>query len=97
MCINEHDILTDMDKRRLKYLAHTLQQDMELQAKYTSPPLPPRPPILPPRIESLLEQRELEIEQCNMLLLLLLAYLEYSLPLDVMRATLETAKLTNIG
>ena len=32
-----------------------------------------------------------------MLLLLLLACLEYNLPVDVMRATLETAKLTNIG
>ena len=90
-----------MDKRRLQYLAYTLQQDMELQVKYTSTspviqtPLPP--PAPPPRLELLMERREREMEQCNMLLLLLLACLEYNLPLDVMRATLETAKLTNIG
>ena len=85
-----------MDKHRLNYLAYTLQQDMYLQTKYTPSCLtPPRPLLL--KLESLLKHREEEIEQCNMLLLLLLAYLEYSLPLDVMRATLETAKLTNIG
>ena len=94
---------TDMDKRRLCYLAYTLQQDMELQAKHTTTtahtsrsPITHTPPPLP-NLESLMEQREREIEQCNMLLLLLLACLEYSLPVEVMRATLETAKLTNIG
>ncbi len=100
--------LVDMDKRRLCYLAYTLQQDMELQAKHTAAmaptsssrsPLPrtPPPPLPLPNLESLLEQREREMEQCNMLLLLLLACLDYSLPTDVMKATLETAKLTSIG
>ena len=88
----------EMDKHRLKYLAYTLQKDAELWAKYkqrstTDSPTPPPTP----RFESLLEHREQDIEQCNMLLLLLLAFLEYNLPLDVMRSTLETAKLTSIG
>ena len=93
-----------MDKRRLCYLAYTLQQDMELQAKHTAmahssaqSPITHSPPPSLPNLESLLEQKEREMEQCNMLLLLLLACLEYSLPINVMRATLETAKLTSIG
>ena len=104
MHVHTHQ-LVEMDKHRLCYLAYTLQQDMELQAKHTAMAhsSPARSPIthtpLPslPNLESLLEQREREMEQCNMLLLLLLACLEYSLPVDVMRATLETAKLTTIG
>ena len=104
MHVHTHQ-LVEMDKRRLCYLAYTLQQDMELQAKHAAmahssaarSPITHTPPPSLPNLESLLEQREREMEQCNMLLLLLLAYLEYSLPVDVMRATLETAKLTNIG
>lgn len=90
----------DMDKLRLSYLAYTLQQDMELKAKHTSSPahshaIQSSPRL--PRLESLMERREREVEQCNMLLLLLLAFLEYGLPVNVMKTTLETAKLTNIG
>ena len=86
-----------MDKRRLKYLAHALQQETELRVKYASSPTISHRRTPTPQLESLMEHREREMEQCNMLLLLLLAFLEYNLPLDVMRATLETAKLTNIG
>ena len=84
-----------MDKRRLKYLGRTLQQEMELRVKYTPPSATP-PPVVP-QLKSLLDHSQLDVEQCNMLLLLLLASLEYNLPPEVMRATLETAKLANIG
>lgn len=50
-----------------------------------------------PHLQSLFEHREKEMEQCNMLLLLMLAALEYSIPSDVMHATLETAKIITIG
>lgn len=50
-----------------------------------------------PNLLSLFEHRERGTEQCNMLLLLMLARLEYSIPLEVLQATLETAKLATIG
>ena len=82
-----------MDKRQLSYLAYSAHQEHKLYQQYT-PHL--RFPLLPD-LETLIEGRGREIEQCNMLLILLMAGLEYDLPLNLMRATLETAKLNHIG
>ena len=104
LCVKEIDVYQihskfsplEMDRRRLDYLAYTLQQEIKLELQYGSGNhLKQDSPI--PKLESLIAQRGNETEQCNMLLLLLLASLEYNLPRDVMKATLETAKLTEIG
>ena len=89
----------DMDKRRLTYLAYSLQEEMQLQQQNQSQQhtCTNMPTMVIPDLELLIEQRHNETEQSNMLLLLLLAYMEYDLPLEVMKATLETAKLTIIG
>ncbi|KAL5258140.1 hypothetical protein ACHWQZ_G012930 [Mnemiopsis leidyi] len=50
------------------------------------------PPLL-----KLLKCRNSEVEKCNMLLLLLAAGLEFSLPLSLIDETLHTANLDNIG
>ena len=50
------------------------------------------PPLL-----KLLKCRSGEVEKCNMLLLLLAAGLEFSLPLSLIDETLHTANLDNIG
>lgn len=86
-----------MDKQRLAYLAYTLQAEMQLQLKNTFQQHTNAFPLVIPDLQSLMEQRCNETEQCNMLLLLVLAFLEYELPVDVMKATLVTAKLTVIG
>ena len=80
-----------MDKRRLSYLSYSIHQELQLQQRHTH-----HAPLLPD-LEALIEERARETEQCNMLLLLLMAGLEYDLPLNLMRATLETAKLNFIG
>lgn len=102
----------DMDKKRLSYLIYTIEDDMKLAqfhndtvhgssfkpaAHSPSERHTVRRTYQTPNLRSLFENREREIEQCNMLLLLMLAGLEYSIPTKVMQATLETAKLTCIG
>ena len=98
-----------MDKKRLSYLIYSIEDDMKVADLHHStsssglssfsesagPDV--RPHHQAPNLQSLFELREKELEQCNMLLLLLLAALEYSIPSEVMLATLDTAKLTTIG
>ena len=98
----------DMDKKRLTYLIYSIQDDIKL-AQAAAPSTSPGPSGHPnsastlrvhrqvPNLQSLFEHRDREIEQCNMLLLLMLAGLEYSRPSEVMLATLDTAKLTIVG
>lgn len=96
-----------MDKKRLSYLIYSIEDDMKLAhcARVSKTPPTPishesytlRKTRQIPNIQSLFKHREKEVEQCNMLLLLVLAALEYSIPLEVLQATLETAKLTTIG
>ena len=84
----------DMDKMRLSYLIDSTQDDMKLaldEMQSTDHTL------RSVHLQSLFKHRAKEIEQCNMLLLLMLAALEYSIPSQVIQATLETAKLTTIG
>ena len=87
----------DMDKRRLMYLAYSLQEEIQLQQQNQSQQHTNISTLVLPDLELLIEQRHNETEQSNMLLLLMLAYMEYDLPLNVMKATLETAKLIVIG
>ena len=115
---NDYNIInlnaTEMDKKRLLYLIHSIEDDMKL-AQHHSATTPStsftpsttseepnysftqRKPHQCPDLQSLFDHREHEVEQCNMLLLLMLAGLEYSIPSKVMQTTLETAKLTSIG
>lgn len=97
-----------MDKKRLSYLVYSIEDDMKLAQLYHCARVAKTSPISDehrytlgkarqiPNIQSLFKHRENEVEQCNMLLLLVLAALEYSIPIDVLQATLETAKLTTI-
>ena len=48
-------------------------------------------------VEDLVSVRSLEVERSNMLLILLLASLEFSLPLDLMQQMLQTSQLDYIG
>ena len=102
-----------MDKKRLSYLIYTIQEDIKLiqfhscanssinrlstTSEQTHKIEMPRKKHHPIDLQSLFDHREKEMEQCNMLLLLLLAGLEYSIPFNVMNATLEIAKITAIG
>lgn len=102
-----------MDKKRLSYLIHTMAEDIRLAQSggsvsfhnsYTATThectdISEEVSInsITPNLQSLFDHREDKMEQCNMLLLLLLAWMEYSLPVQLMHATLETAKLTCIG
>ncbi len=97
-----------MDKKKLAYLIHSIGDDIKLaQEHLASVPSTHSTDIQEPNtftekhqspaLQSLFDHREEEVEQCNMLLLLMLAGLEYSIPSKVMRTTLETAKLTSIG
>lgn len=90
-------------------MVYSIEDDMRLAQLHRSAMVAPRPLEQPnedytlkkshqtPSIHSLFQQREKEVEQCNMLLLLMLAALEYSIPLEVLQATLETAKLATVG
>lgn len=87
-------VCVDMDKKRLSYLIDSTEDHMKLALDE----MPSTDRTLGSvHLQSLFEHRVKEIEQCNMLLLLMLAALEYSIPSQVIQATLETAKLTTIG
>lgn len=86
-----------MDRKRLSYLIYCIEEDMKLYCDNKSSEQPNEPHQWTPNLQSLFEHREKETEPCNMLLLLMLAALEYSIPSEVMLATLETAKLISIG
>ena len=93
----------EMDKKRLSYLIYSVEDDMRLAHLYhdnTSATLTSDRNFASrrsPNLRCLFELRIKEVEQCNMLLLLMLASLEYSIPLEVLHSTLVTAKLTAIG
>lgn len=98
-------LYTDMDKKRLSYLIHSIGEDMKLAQDHLAAVSSTAhkqsnsftEEQRSPALQSLFDHREKEVEQCNMLLLLMLAGLEYSIPSKVMQTTLETAKLTSIG
>ncbi|KAK3716748.1 hypothetical protein QZH41_018228, partial [Actinostola sp. cb2023] len=83
-----------LDKRRLRYLAYNLQQDVNLELKYkTSGKVNIKPSKV---IEYLITCRKNDQERCNMLLLLLVGSLEFSIPLSLVQQTLEVAGLRKI-
>ncbi|KAI8509685.1 hypothetical protein Bbelb_121130 [Branchiostoma belcheri] len=58
----------DLDKRRLKYLAFNVQEDLLLEREYSRRTLDV--PICPTFLEDLIDMRQHDRERCNMLLLL---------------------------
>ncbi|XP_064604820.1 uncharacterized protein LOC135470042 [Liolophura sinensis] len=89
-------INSETDKRRMMYLAYNLQQDIFLLKRSTKKVLPALK-FHATFMETILTARPKCLEQCNMLLLLLAASLEFSLPAHLMKATLEASKLDRIG
>ncbi|XP_053394060.1 uncharacterized protein LOC123525858 isoform X3 [Mercenaria mercenaria] len=86
----------ELDRRRLKYLSYNAQSDLILEKKYTKREFS----VLKYRktfIEDILDARYGDRERCNMLLLLLVATLEFVMPTHLVKETLEVAKLSKIG
>lgn len=86
----------EIDKKRLKYLGYNIQEDLVIDKKYTNREFQ----VMKYRrafIEDLLEARPEDRERCNMLLLFLVASLEFVLPTHLVKETLDTAKLNKIG
>ncbi|XP_072173194.1 uncharacterized protein [Diadema setosum] len=81
----------DTDRRRLAYMAYNLQNDMELELQQRKMKLQ-----CSDFMERLLEMRLAEREKCNVLLLLLVASLEFSLPHVILQDTLTITKLREI-
>eukprot|EP00058_Branchiostoma_floridae_P005930 XP_002591418.1 hypothetical protein BRAFLDRAFT_69981 [Branchiostoma floridae] len=85
----------DLDRRRLKYLAFNVQEDLLLEREYSRRTLDV--PICSTFLEDLIDMRQHDRERCNMLLLLFVASLEFSIPAYLMKETLEVAKLDYLG
>eukprot|EP00105_Crassostrea_gigas_P046393 XP_019930541.1 PREDICTED: uncharacterized protein LOC105347423 isoform X1 [Crassostrea gigas] len=86
----------EIDRKRLKYLGYNIQEDLVIDKKYTNREFQ----VMKYRrafIEDLLEARPEDRERCNMLLLFLVASLEFVLPTHLVKETLDTAKLNKIG
>ncbi|ELT99411.1 hypothetical protein CAPTEDRAFT_188526 [Capitella teleta] len=85
----------EMDKRRLSYLAQNVQEEvmLELESRRLFKNLSRNSNFL----EDLLASREGEQMKCNMILLLLIASLEFNIPTKLMHEVLTAAKLANIS
>ncbi|XP_013399876.1 uncharacterized protein LOC106166025 isoform X2 [Lingula anatina] len=89
-------INVDTDKKRLKYIAYNLQEDMILESRCCGK----KYKILnydQNFLEELLEERAKDRERGNMFLLLLVATLEFAMPTQLIKETLDVAKLSEIG
>lgn len=82
----------DLDKRRLLYLAYGLQQEVNLYMK-SNMKGKVKPSLL---IENLINYRNEDKERCNMLLLMLVASLEFAIPSLLVQQTLDIARLRKI-
>lgn len=83
---------TDLDKRRLIYLAHCLQEEVNLVMKNTT-----KGKVTPSQlILNLINYRSENKQKCNMLLLMLVASLEFSIPSVLVQQTLDVARLRKI-
>ncbi|EDO32281.1 predicted protein [Nematostella vectensis] len=82
----------DLDKRRLHYLGYNLQQDVNLEMKHTTREKFKSSDL----IVNLITCRTDDQERCNMLLLLLVASLEFAIPSAIVQQTLEVARLNKI-
>ncbi|XP_077868115.1 uncharacterized protein LOC144357963, partial [Saccoglossus kowalevskii] len=85
----------ETDHRRLKYLAYNLESDLILESQHRK--MDPRLTLTQTFLEDLIDVRRVEREQCNMLLLLLVASLEFAIPTYLMKETLDAAKLGSLG
>ncbi|XP_038049525.1 uncharacterized protein LOC119723086 isoform X2 [Patiria miniata] len=86
----------ETDNRRLKYLCFCLQRDLQLEVQHRKSDQ--RLKLYQSTfMESLLDARPKERDRCNVLLLLLVASLEFSLPTYLVQETLSAAKLTDVG
>ncbi|WAR24773.1 hypothetical protein MAR_038442, partial [Mya arenaria] len=86
----------DSDRRRLKYLAQNAEEDLVLEKKYSKRDFQ----VLKYRrtfIQDILDARASDRERCNMLMLLLVATLEFVMPTHLVKETLEVAKLSKVG
>ncbi|XP_038650013.1 uncharacterized protein LOC119964510 isoform X2 [Scyliorhinus canicula] len=86
---------SDSDHRRIKYLAYNLQIDLIVGMKYTS-----RISLadkLSNRLVELISVRDKERDKCNIMLLILMAFVEFCLPQQLIIKTLEGINLTTIG
>ncbi|KAJ8039853.1 Protein tilB-like [Holothuria leucospilota] len=81
------------DKRRLQYLAYNLQEDLKVDYQFRQSKFSPLPM---PDFESVLESRLEHFDQCNILLLLLVAFLDFSLPFDLLQETVTCAQLDSL-
>ncbi|XP_071954476.1 uncharacterized protein [Antedon mediterranea] len=89
-CLN-----VDTDKRRIKYLACNLQRDLLLEEAYN---VWSNDNALPTNfLEKLIWCRAKDCQHFNVLLLLLVASLEYPLPTVLMESTLQEAKLDKLS
>lgn len=77
----------ELDWKRLGYLGNSMEEQLQLETKTKFPLL-----------RSILDSRHGDegIDQCNMLLLLLLAALKYKIPAVAMEAAYSTAKLEQL-
>ncbi|XP_050401356.1 uncharacterized protein LOC126818166 isoform X2 [Patella vulgata] len=86
----------EMDRKRLQYLAYNLQEDLVIEQKATKSKYQ-YVKYKKTFLEDLLSVRCEEREKCNMLLLLLVASLEFILPTHLVQETLETTRLQKMG
>nr|XP_054764714.1 uncharacterized protein LOC129271365 [Lytechinus pictus] len=88
------DLNVGTDHRRLAYMAYNIQGDILTESQQTQS----RNPGLTCRnfLEQLLEMRTSEREKCNVLLLLLVASLEFNIPLSLLQDALTVTKLRDI-
>lgn len=84
----------ELDQRRLHYLAYNLKEDVCLQSTYVDGS---KSNVSEDLFVEVVVQRDQDKEKSNMLLLLLVAFLEFRIPEDVVRQTLDIAKLNKIG
>ncbi|XP_076441220.1 uncharacterized protein LOC143280455 [Babylonia areolata] len=88
----------ETDWKRLQYLAQILQEDISLEWQYTA-----RKPggldisHISTFLTDLFAARFTDRERCNMVLLMLVASLDFVLPTHLVRDTLDTGKLLTIG
>ncbi|XP_012936780.1 uncharacterized protein LOC101846343 [Aplysia californica] len=85
------------DERRLKYLAHMVQEDIVQWSKELDSNDPGRPNIKEKFLDDLLENRKEDVERCNMVLLLLVISLEFQLPTALVVTVLSATQLNTIG
>ncbi|XP_072023984.1 uncharacterized protein [Amphiura filiformis] len=85
----------DTDRRRVQYLAENLQRELQLESKHrkSDKELNYSDDLL----QGLLKVRPEDRDRCNVLLILLVASLEFALPTFLVQETLAAATISTIG